>query len=170
MKYKNWVFFLFLLIYKEKIQSEGKFKMIFLSLYIDISYVVVFKLYKSLNSQNSNYLRQFESFLCENDFHLNSSQLLVRRNRFIKAPHRPSFPLQISLDMASRKAKPSPQNSKENYLFFHTIYLLPTLHIGCLSLLHNIQAVCVCRLIENWSDFLCLLDSLILQLMQKSRG
>ena len=100
------------------IQSEGKFKMIFLSLYIDISYVVVFKLYKSLNSQNSNYLRQFESFLCENDFHLNSSQLLVRRNRFIKAPHRPSFPLQISLDMASRKAKPSPQNSKENYLFF----------------------------------------------------
>ena len=39
------------------IQSEGKFKMIFLSLYIDISYVVVFKLYKSLNSQNSNYLR-----------------------------------------------------------------------------------------------------------------
>ena len=151
------------------IQSEGKFKMIFLSLYIDISYVVVFKLYKSLNSQNSNYLRQFESFLCENDFHLNSSQLLVRRNRFIKAPHRPSFPLQISLDMASRKAKPSPQNSKENYLFFHTIYLR-TLHIGCLSLLHNIQAVCVCRLIENWSDFLCLLDSLILQLMQKSRG
>ena len=57
IKYKNWVFFLFLLIYKEKIQSEEKFKMIFLSLYIDISYVVVFKLYKSLNSQNSNYLR-----------------------------------------------------------------------------------------------------------------
>ena len=139
--------------------------MIFLSLYIDISYVVVFKLYKSLNSQNSNYLRQFESFLCENDFHLNSSQLLVRRNRFIKAPHRPSFPLQISLDMAS---KPSPQNSKENYLF-HIIYYLHTQLLD-ISSLHIISS-CVCRLIENWPDFLCLLlDSLILQLMQKSRG
>ena len=59
IKYKNWVFSYSCSfdIYKEKILSEGKLKMIFLSLYIDISYVVVFKLYKSLNSQNSNYLR-----------------------------------------------------------------------------------------------------------------
>ena len=58
IKYKNWVFFLISAhLQGKKIQSEGKFKMIFLSLYIDISYVVVFKLYKSLNSQNSNYLR-----------------------------------------------------------------------------------------------------------------
>ena len=59
IKYKDWVFSYSCSfdIYKEKILSEGKLKMIFLSLYIDISYVVVFKLYKSLNSQNSNYLR-----------------------------------------------------------------------------------------------------------------
>ena len=43
IKYKNWVFSYSCSfdIYKEKIQSEEKFKMIFLSLYPDISYVQV---------------------------------------------------------------------------------------------------------------------------------